>query len=472
MDDENSTAQKALETLEGFATDLKTTRSELKLLGEKIEANTATKEDVAALSVKVEAAEKTTGDLKTEMSVIKAGEPGCLRELADKHPWLLTGMRKTGTVLDLLPGKVKDGTVEYVQAMVLAGCNPSRLKDHSVDYLQKMDNISKEMGEGFRAPRGKALVGGGLDAQITATEGGELVPTPFEAIVLRQMEDNAIIRNLATKIPMTAHTHQIPALDTPPTAGIVAEEGTIAAAWSSGPFSQKNLVAKKLATMVAFTGELAQDNAVGLTALLATWFSEAISRLEDAQAIEGDGTGSNFTGLVAATGTAAVTNGANGLAPTYAKLVEQVFAGGKRVSRRNAVWVMSPTALWKILALVDTEGYPLFNRTDIGRVATESLQSGQNVGEGSLLGFPVFTEDQIDIGRTVGTSDDTTNIYFGPMDGFSMIYGDLLGLEFASSDSHASQFASWQITTRALKRTGILVGIPANFAVQTGVRMT
>jgi hypothetical protein len=43
-----------------------------------------------------------------------------------------------------------------------------------------------------------------------------------------------------------------------------------------------------------------------------------------------------------------------------------------------------------------------------------------------------------------------------------------MGMEFASTD--AFKFQTFQIAIRALKRTGILVGKPAAFTKQTGVR--
>ncbi len=49
------------------------------------------------------------------------------------------------------------------------------------------------------------------------------------------------------------------------------------------------------------------------------------------------------------------------------------------------------------------------------------------------------------------------------MGSFNMIFGDLRGWEVESSDQHNVNFAKWLITVRAFKRTGILVGVPANF---------
>lgn len=466
-------AKEALETIQSIGGEVKGIKTALDLLKEDLGPKVAELETfITPLTEKLEGIGEDLAALKQDVASgsISGGEPGHVRDFWDNG--MTSGARKlfgtTRTAWDAVPKKIMDATAQYVQASVLAGC-VGNLSSSIPEYRQKMENIRKEMDDQFMT---KALTGGSLDATVTATEGGELVPTPFEAIVLRQIEDSAVVRSRATIVPMTAHTHQIPALDTNPTVAIVAEEATIGQAWSQGPFSQKNLVAKKLATMVAVTGELVQDNAVLLLQLISTLFSEAFAVFEDDQSLEGDGTGANFTGLVAAGGVNEVINGSNGATVSYVKLVEQVYKAGKRISRRNAGWFMNPQQLEKIIAL-NASGTPVLYRQDVSWILSQTLMGGQGLGEGTILGFPVFTSDQIATTRVVGSSGAVcSNIYFGPMDTFNMIYGDLLGMQFASTDTHASTFATFQITIRALKRMGILVGIPKNFTKQTGVKLS
>jgi HK97 family phage major capsid protein len=410
----------------------------------------------------------TVGDaveqLKKDVASIRSvggPEQGVLREL-DRNGLILDERTKRNmSAIDRLPPKTFDACAKYMQAAVLVGTTRALSKGESAQHRQTMENIVKDMGPDFM----KAVPP--LNEGVAA-EGLDLVPTPFEAVMRRQEEDAAVVRPLATKVPMTALTHQFPKLSTNPTAAIIGENTTIPDSWSAGPFGQDNLTAKKIGCLTDVSGELAQDNAVALMQFIGVVFGEQTARLEDTQALEGDGTGDNFTGLVAASGVNELAGvGANGELLKYANLVACVYKGLKRVTRRNAAWFMHPRDLEIIIKLVDSAGAPILNRDDVARVISAALVGGEGAGEGTLLGFPVFTSDTISIARTIGTSTDSANIYFGPMGNFNMIFGDLRGWEVESSDQHSTNFAKWLITIRAFKRMGILVGVPANFTKMT-----
>lgn len=423
----------------------------------------ALKDDVAILQRNFDDFEKRAG----EVSLI-VGPDGHERKVAE-----VVGAEALGDVQRLMARSFSRkqiiATAQWIQAKVLSGT--SRWADRKGDLLTRMANISKAMGEEFRVFE-QVKSGSVLESPIgkialqedTAAEGGDAIPTPFESTVLRLAEDNAVVRPMATKVPMTAKTHQVPALDTAPTAYIVPEETDMSAsavAWASGPFSQKNLTAKKIGTYTLVSGELAQDNAILLMQFLAIVFGEAIALLEDAQALEGDGTGNNFTGLFAASGVNAVAGGSNAL--TYGELVAAKWKGIKRATRRGAQWVFHPGIGEDIENLLDSQNRPIFS-TNVGLSTTPLATDG--FGEGRLMGpYPVWTSDQIAVNRGGGTNE--TTIYFGPFGNFHMIFGDLLGMEFATTD--ARHFETFQIDVRALKRLAILVGVPSAFTKITAV---
>jgi HK97 family phage major capsid protein len=80
----------------------------------------------------------------------------------------------------------------------------------------------------------------------------------------------------------------------------------------------------------------------------------------------------------------------------------------------------------------------------------------------------VFSTDQVVVNRTVGTSTDCGNIYFGPFNNF--IIGDRMAMFWLVDPYTSGQTA--QIRMRLIKRTAGLVGVPAAFTVQTGVKST
>jgi len=446
MDKEKDLATKAIEAIEKIGEDV----------GEVKDAVAGLDEKVKTVDEKVENVKAEVDDVRKTLAVIETRDPR-ERQVIDQIGEV--NFRRAEELFRKLPSDLVQDAAQYLRASLLSRC-VGKLGGHGVAKMRElMDRIDKQARERWgKAWRVKADLQEDTDA-----EGGYAVPTAFESVVLRLAEDASIVRSLSTVVPMTTKTHQIPALDTAPTAYIVPEEtdmSTSAEAWASGPFSQKNLTAKKLGTYTEVSGELAQDNAVLLMQLLAVVFGEAVGLLEDAQALEGDGTGNNFTGLIAATGVNSVTQTAG--APTYAKLVETVFAASKRASRRNAAWVMHPKVLQQIVALTDSNGQPIFHWN------TSELSSnliGPGRGEGRLLGYPVYTSEQIATNNGTGTNE--AYVYFGPFGSYHMVFGDLMGFEVAASEQF--KFSSFQIAVRGLKRTGILVAVPSAFTIYKNV---
>ena len=327
------------------------------------------------------------------------------------------------------------------------GINP---KD-PVALREEQDKLSKAFGDAYQRA---------TYTEGTAATGGNVVPSPLMAEVHRIMEDAGIVRPLVRRIPMSADTLAVPTKGGNVTAYIIAESGTITQ--GEGTFGQETLTAKKFGAYGLVSSELLQDSAVGLVDFFFTDAAEQIALLEDDEALEGDGT--NFTGLNSATGVLSVTNGANGSLPTYAKLVEQKWAAGKSQSRRNACWITAPEVAYQIEALVDSNGNPIWKESGIHMPT--GLREGGASPDGRILGFDAFTSEQVATDVTTGTEGNTSRIFFGNfMDG--MLFGDRTEMSFGLSE-HVG-FASDTVGIRLLKRTGILVVLPALFSKQTGV---
>lgn len=297
----------------------------------------------------------------------------------------------------------------------------------------------------------------------TDTEGGHAIPAPHSAELLRLMQDSGLARILARVVPMTSKTLDWPTLNANVTAAIIAEEGSITQ--SDPTFTNGQLIARKFAAYGVTSQEMIEDALFPWTDMYNELFAEQIYLKEDQQMLEGDGTGSNWNGLVAASGVNAVTNGANGAAPSFAKLIEQKWKAAKRDTRRASSWVTSPQILDNIEALVDSQGQPIFK--DDGALMTKFLSQGNPV-EGIIKSYPVYATDQINVARTVGTSTDCGNIYFGPFRYF--ILGDRGGFNFLVDPYTGAQTA--QIKLRLIKRTAGLVGVESAFTKQTGVKST
>jgi len=322
------------------------------------------------------------------------------------------------------------------------------------EYSKEIDNLQK----GF----GAQLVAQAAMGENTSGYGGELILTPVEAEVLRQVQDNSYIRQVARVMPMVSKEHKIPSLDTDFTAAFIAGGAGITDSAATTNWSQKSLTAKKLAGIATLDSELIQDSAIALADFLYGAIAEAIGRLEDTEAIEG--TGTNWTGVNAATGVKTIAATTNGDVLTYkSKLVAALFACLDVDSRQNAAWFMSPAGAVQAFGLTDTNNMPAFQLPN-AEMRTQ-LPAG---ARGMLLGYPAFVHSGIKSDRTKGSGTTLTNLYFGNWK--KLIIGDLLGLTFATDPY--SLFSNDQVKVRVIKRTGAVVGVPKSFVVVKDITTT
>lgn len=331
--------------------------------------------------------------------------------------------------------------------------------------VEEMDKLERAMGFD---PKERATMTEGTPA----LSGTTIVPVPLEAEVMRQIQDAGIGRQLCRIMPMTAVSHGIPSLNANTAVAIVAEAGAIGQ--NEPTFNLLALTAKMIATRALCTLQLVQDNAIGLLSFISLLMNEQYALFEDKQLFEGDGTGTNFTGLVAAAGVtevfAAGTAAGNGAAPSYAQLVAQKWAGRKRSTRRGAAFVAPPDILRKYEQLLDSQNRPIFTAPIAGSLTNLAQGGDPAAPDGFLQGYPAYSHDQLLTNRAVGTSGNVcANMYFGPFQ-TSCIIGDLLGLTFGVSEH--TNWSNGLLDLRMLKRTGILVAVPANMTKQTGLITT
>lgn len=355
--------------------------------------------------------------------------------------------------------KTREAVIEHtamslwMSKMILANA-----ADLSFGEKNRLAEEKRTLEAGF----GSDLVTHAAQGETTTGTGPELILTPVEAEVLRLIQDNSYIRQVARMMPMVSKTHQIPSLDTDVIAYFAAEAATITDSMSATNWSQKALTAKKLAGLATISNELLQDNIVGLPSFLFGAIAEQIGRLEDTEAIEG--TGTNWTGVNAATGVNTIAATTNGDAITYkSKLIEAIFTAEEVDSRQNAAWFMHPKAAIECFGLTDTNGMPIFQLPNATTVT--AMPSG---ARGMLLGYPAFVHSGILANRTKGTGTSLTNIYFGNWK--KLIIGDLLGLTFFTDPYSLSSTDSVKI--RVTKRTAAVVGVPAAFTVIKDITTT
>jgi HK97 family phage major capsid protein len=282
-----------------------------------------------------------------------------------------------------------------------------------------------------------------------STEGGFLVPKPLADEVLRLVAPIAAVRPIARVIPMTSKTLDLPNFATEPTSAIVGEEAVIPDAVPANPMGQVTMTAKKIASLFTLSLEVFDDSIVSLGDLLLLVIAEKIAKIEDAQALEGDGAGQNFTGVLSASGVGTVNVGAalTNLDP----FVTALYGTLPYEAQPNTTWIMHPKTWAAILKLKDTQNRYQVNPVPLG------------APELSLLGKPVRLTDQILTNRGAGND---THVYVGDFQR-GLIIGDRL-LQTLQLNPY-SKFGTGQIDGRILERVGIVVGIGKAFVKVTNI---
>ena len=207
----------------------------------------------------------------------------------------------------------------------------------------------------------------GVDA-----DGGYLVPEEYDRRLIDVLDEENIMRSLATKIP-TSGEHKINIAATKPSAAWIEEGGALK--FSDATFAQILLDAHKLHVAIKITEELLYDNAFGLENYIIMQFGKALANAEEDAFLNGDGKGKP-TGIFAKTGGGNVT--AEVAAFTGDELINLVYTL-KRPYRKKAAFIMNDKNLAVLRKLKDANDQYLWQ---------PSLKEGEPE---RLLGYPVYT---------------------------------------------------------------------------------
>ena len=179
---------------------------------------------------------------------------------------------------------------------------------------------------------------------------GYLVPEEYDKRLIDVLEEENIMRGLATKIT-TSGQHKINIAATKPAAAWIEEGGALT--FGDATFDQIYLDAYKLHVAIKVTEELLYDNAFGLENYIITQFGKALANAEEDAFLNGDGTGKP-TGIFAATGGGQIA-GTLTAAIKSDDLLDLVY-GLKRPYRKNASFIMNDATLASLRKLKDNNG--------------------------------------------------------------------------------------------------------------------
>lgn len=216
------------------------------------------------------------------------------------------------------------------------------------------------------------------------TDGGYLVPEEYDSRLIEVLEEENIVRSLATVIE-TSGSHKINIAATNPAAAWV-DEGQ-ALTFGGATFKQVLLDAHKLHVAIKVTEELLNDNAFNLDDYIVRQFGKALANAEEDAFLNGDGSGKP-------TGIFHQTNGGTFAVEVTAiksdDLINLVHAL-KRPYRKSAAFIINDKLIATIRKLKDNNGAYIWQ---------QSYQEGE---PDRLLGYPIYTsafapEDKVAFG--------------------------------------------------------------------------
>ena len=189
----------------------------------------------------------------------------------------------------------------------------------------------------------------GVDA-----DGGYLVPVEYDNRLIQVLEEENIMRALATKIT-TSGEHKINIAATTPAALWVEEGGALA--FGDATFDQKFVDSHKLHVAIKVTEELLYDSAFDLEKYILTQFGKALANAEEDAFLNGDGKGKPYGVFDTTTGG---TKAGNLAADIKADDIFDLIYKLKRPYRKGASFIMNDKTIAQIRKLKDNNGQYLW----------------------------------------------------------------------------------------------------------------
>lgn len=298
-----------------------------------------------------------------------------------------------------------------------------------------------------RAMHDEAKVKANL-SEGTTTAGGYLVPDEFKAEILRLAPTYGVIRRESRAIPMMTDVLNIPSAGTTDQSAIWTNEA--AQILQTNPtFDQITLTINKLAAIPKVTNELLADAQVPIIQYLAELIAEQFAKAEDEQGF--NGTGSPFTGVLAATGvpTTPHAGGTGFICLSYADLAT---ATGNiyDTALANAKFYFNRTLVAHIRSRITTTGAPIFDPTTR-----------------TLLGYPLVWGERLPgLSTSTATTDATAYAIFGDLRK-AILFGERGSIQMKISDQATvdsdNLFEKDMSALRMIERVAIGVALPSAF---------
>lgn len=265
--------------------------------------------------------------------------------------------------------------------------------------------------------------------KLSAGAGANTVATNFYGSLVEHMIENSAIRQTNVTVLTTdgGNALQVPKTTTHPTAGIIAEAGSITE--SDAVFGQVTLDAYKYAFTTQVSTELEQDTGVNLAEYLARIGGEALGNGSGAHFITGTGS-SQPNGVVTAS-TLGVTGGTGVTGAFTADNLIDLYYSVIAAYRNRGTWLMGDASLKAARKLKDTTNQYLW---------VPGLSAGES---DTLLGRPVVNDTNV-----ADPALSAKSVVFGDMSRYFI--RDVKGVRVERSTDFAFQndLVTWRFILR------------------------
>lgn len=280
----------------------------------------------------------------------------------------------------------------------------------------------------------------------TAADGGYLVPEEFANVIIEDIRDRTVMRQLASVMTTRTDTVHIPSLVSRPKAAWRAEKATKNT--STATFSENVLTPYSLAAIVPLSNELVADAQLGVGGSIVNYIaglmSQALAEKEEQAFWTGSGTGQP-------TGMSTYSLRTVAASPTDASransLIQSVFRTPQGY-RNQGAFVMNSATLEEVMTLKDTNGNFLTQRLPDSAVLT-------------IKGRPVYEQNDI-AGGTV---------YFGDFSYYQIVdrEGVSVAISTEATVGGSSAFEKNLTFVRVEKRVDAELLLPAAITKVTGM---
>lgn len=202
-------------------------------------------------------------------------------------------------------------------------------------------------------------------ANFTVADSGAPVPQFWQDEVYSAVDKLGYARNLFKIVPMRGGTEKLTA-GAAATAGVVAEGTAVTVTDSASFYTSTNLVAKEIAGAAILSRAWLEDSNPSAYQFITDEIANRIAYTEDIQAINGNGSGANFTGLLGTSGVVVSRLAAAGSAGFGG--ISWVDLNTARLSlnpqlQRNGMFLVPQSVFGFLVNEKDTTGRPIWQQS-------------------------------------------------------------------------------------------------------------